>query len=229
MGPICFGVVEQPWGQLPPATIHVYTTTLNASEEQFWGDLTATEQVRADKFRIPRIRQQFIHARGQLRRLLGSYLACDSVHVPILVADGGKPYLPAETGIHFNVSHTDGLAVYALARHDLGIDIERIRPVPDALNLVKRFFCPREIDLFHQLPEPAILPAFFKAWTRKEAVLKALGRGVQSLDCCEVTFLDEEPPQVIRLDEQPGHAWRLHTWTPTAGFQAALAWQSPVE
>ena len=67
--------------------------------------------------------------------------------------------------------------------------------------------------------------AFLRAWTCKEAVLKALGRGVQSLDCCEVTLADREPAAVCSVDGdgRAGERWELMAWTPRAGYLAAVA------
>src|SRR5262249_31421650 len=150
--------------------------------------LTAEERARATRFRLGRIRDQFVAARGQLRLLLGHYLDLDPAAVPIWYADGGKPHLPPEYPLHFNVSPTDGLAVYAVGAARVGVDVERYRPVPDADSLVARFFSRHDADVFQSLSAADRLDAFFRAWTRKEAVLKAVGRGVQSLDCCDVTF-----------------------------------------
>lgn len=223
MFPISFGDVRSPFRLTDRKSVHIYTVPLNGDGDQLQYDLTVSEQERAAKLRIPRVRHQFIAARGHLRRLLGHYLGCPSVDVPILRADGGKPYLPPEADLHFNISHTDGLAVYAISKQEMGIDVERERPVPDLMGLVKRFFSPREYQQFGELQSDDLQRAFFRAWTRKEAVLKALGRGVQSLDCCEVTFTQQEQPRVIQLDNQPGDHWQLECWQPSPEFHAALA------
>ncbi|HKA06227.1 MAG TPA: 4'-phosphopantetheinyl transferase superfamily protein, partial [Gemmataceae bacterium] len=163
--------------------------------------------------------------------LLGHYLRLPPQEVPVLYADGGKPHLPAGFPLQFNLSHTDGLAVYAVGQARVGVDVERCRPIPDADGLVARFFSRRECEQFHALPADDRPAAFLRAWTRKEAVLKAIGRGVQSLDCCEVTFTDGEPTALLTLDGDTaaGRRWTLFTWEPAAGYLAAGAVERPVE
>jgi 4'-phosphopantetheinyl transferase len=145
--------------------------------------------------------------------------------VPILYADAGKPHLPPEFSFEFNISHTDGLAVFAVGSTRVGVDVERHRLIPDADGLVNRFFSRREVAEFEAIPSPDRQAAFLRAWTRKEAVLKAIGRGVQSLDYCEVSFADGEPAMVrsIEGDKHAGDQWELITWEPAPGYLAAVA------
>ena len=222
---VLFGEFESPIGDPPGDHVHVYAARSVASVESLRQHLTEPEHARADRLRVPRIREQFIQARASLRLLLAKYLRCQPSQVPIILADGGKPYLPPEHGLHFNLSHTHGLAVFAVSGRPVGIDDEQVRKVPDAMGLVQRFFSEGEHRLFCQLAADDVPAAFLRAWTRKEAVLKAVGRGVQSLDCCEVTFREDEPPAVVSLDGDTSARarWYLHSWEPESGFQAALA------
>lgn len=223
--PVLFGDIESPIGEPPGDLVHVYSARSSGRVDDLRRHLTEPELARADRLRVARIRDQFIQARGSLRVLLSRYLRCEPIEVPIILADGGKPFIPPEHRLHFNLSHTHGLALFAIAGKPIGVDVEQNRVVPDAMGLVQRFFSPREHEQFCQLDAAEIPAAFLRAWTRKEAVLKALGRGVQSLDCCEVTFRSDEPPEVVSLDgdESVRGRWLLHTWEPESGFQAALA------
>ena len=117
------------------------------------------------------------------------------------------------------------LLLFAVGHTRVGVDVERIRAIPDADALVMRFFSRRECDQFQALPPSARPAAFLRAWTRKEAVLKAIGRGVQSLDCCDVTFGTDEPPALLELDgdRSAGRRWDLFGWEPAAGYLAAGA------
>lgn len=221
--PVVFCEIDAPRPGVPVGETHVYTAALD-DPVHYLPFLTAEEQDRAGRFRLGRVRDQFVVARGRLRALLGHYLGLEPRAVPVQYADGGKPHLPAGYPLHFNLSHTDGLAVYAVGRARVGVDVERCREIPDADGLVSRFFSRRECDQFHALPPPARPAAFLRAWTRKEAVLKAIGRGVQSLDCCEVTFGEGEPPAVLTLDgNRARDHWELFTWEPAAGYLAAGA------
>ena len=222
--PVTFCQIDSPAATVPNGDTHVYVAALTDARP-FLPLLTDEERARAERFRLARVRDQFVAARGHLRALLGRYLGLEPRAVPVLYADGGKPHLPEGYPLHFNVSHTDGLAVFAVGRSRVGVDVERVRPIPDADGLVTRFFSRRECDQFHALP-PHVRPgAFLRAWTRKEAVLKAIGRGVQSLDCCDVTFADDEPPALLELegDRSAGARWELFAWEPAPGYLAAGA------
>jgi 4'-phosphopantetheinyl transferase len=224
---VVFCRIDSPRSELPDGATHVFSAALGDSAVWF-PFLTESEQARAERLRLPGVRAQFVAARGQLRALLAHYLGISPRSVPVIYADGGKPHLPGECGLHFNVSHTEGLAVFAISRSRVGVDVEREREVPDADGLVSRFFATRECLEFHSLPTEKRSAAFLRAWTRKEAVLKAMGRGVQSLDCCEVTF-GEADARIVCLDgdDRAGERWRMIGWHPAVGYQAAVAVEVP--
>lgn len=222
--------LNDPFASSPPllvsGEVHLWHCSLDQVPRAKTG-LTDDEQVRAAKLKRTEIRSQFIAARTTLRHLLGRYLNLPPREVPIVYLDGGKPVLAGSLAeLHFNVSHSEGRAWFAFTHVGrVGIDLEQIREVPNLEGLVERFFAPREIERFHQLLPELRQRAFFRAWTCKEAVLKAIGRGVQSLDCCEVAFEPETLASLIRLqdDTSPSARWTLHEWEPEAGFLAALA------
>jgi 4'-phosphopantetheinyl transferase len=222
--PVVYCEIDSPRSQVLDGETHVYSAALGDASP-YLPYLTDDEQARAERFRLRRVRDQFIAARGRLRELLGHYLNLRPQEIPLLYADGGKPHLPAELPLHFNLSHTDGLAVFAIGRSRIGVDVERYRTIADADNLVSRFFARRECEEFQALPASERQAAFLRAWTRKEAVLKAIGRGVQSLDCCEVTFVDGEAPRVRCLDgdNDAAKVWELFAWEPSPGYLAAGA------
>lgn len=222
--PVVFCEIDSPRAAIADGETHVYIAPLG-EPGALATLLTDDEQFRANRFRLTRVRNQFVAARGQLRELLGCYLGISPKAVPMLYADGGKPHLPPEYPLEFNLSHTDGLAVFAFGTTRVGVDVERERAIPDAEGLVSRFFARREIAEFMAVPPPRRQAAFLKAWTRKEAVLKAIGRGVQSLDYCEVTIAEDEPPAVrsIEGDASAGDRWQLFTWEPEVGYLAAVA------
>jgi len=221
---VLFCEIDSPKASVPEGEAHVYSCPI-VGADAFLSLLTEEERVRAARFRVERMREQFIVARGQLRRLLAHYLGLKPGEIPLLYEENGKPYLPAEFELHFNLSHADGLALFVVCRSLVGIDVERARAIRDAENLVSRFFSKREGVEFQALHPDERPSAFLRAWTRKEAVLKATGRGVLSLDTCEVTFAEHEPAQVRCLDgdHSAGSDWELVTWEPALGYLAALA------
>jgi 4'-phosphopantetheinyl transferase len=152
-------------------------------------------------------------------------------------ADGphGKPALAsafADKGIHFNLSHSESLALIAVTRlGPVGVDLEKIRAVRNDGELAARFFSTHENGVFQAVPKDGQAEAFFNLWTRKEAWLKATGEGIgRLLNQVEVTFLAGEPTRLLRLPAQFGELadWTLNSFNPARGFVAALAVRAKV-
>jgi len=223
---VSFRHIDEQTPDLESNAVHVWSAPLDRSCDAAL--LVESERERSARFKMERIRNQYIAARAQLRIVLGRYLDTDPVRVPIVYEASGKPILDPnhDRGLHFNVSHSETLAVFAVTRRGrVGVDIERRRDIPNAESLVERFFTARERDLFLLLPECERLDAFFRAWTRKEAVLKAVGQGVQALDQCDVTFGVDEPEAVLRMgdDLEARGKWLLRSWQPESGYDGAVA------
>jgi 4'-phosphopantetheinyl transferase len=192
--------------------------------------LAPGEAERAARFRFEGGRHRAIAGRGQLRAVLGRCLGADPAALEFSYGPHGKPALAgvwSGSGWHFNLAHSADLALLAVTRSGpVGVDVERLRPLADAGQLVSRFFSPREDAAFRPLPEDRKAAAFFRLWTRKEAWLKATGEGIaHSLDRVEVSFLPGEPARFLSLPEGPAalSRWRLHDLDCAPGFVAALA------
>ena len=138
----------------------------------------------------------------------------------------GKPEL-AGHDICFNCSNSEGLALYAITRRRrIGIDVERMRPVPQAPEIARSLFSVEESRALCELPSAAQLEAFLGCWTRKEAYLKARGEGVtRALDTFVVAFAPGEPARLVRVEGAPAEAgrWSLRALRPAAGYVAAVA------
>ena len=180
---------------------------------------------RADRYHTPETRTQFRQCRGRLRRLLGQYLDCGPSDIALSVDVDGKPFLRDHPTLHFNVSHTDGLALFAVARRPVGVDVERFRVVANAEGLVQRFFAEAEREQFQVLPMELRNRAFLRGWTCKEAVLKAVGCGARGLDRCIVELHPEHPAKVLG-DACLAREWKLHAWDVTTEHVAAIAHQA---
>jgi 4'-phosphopantetheinyl transferase len=185
------------------------------------------------RFRFDVDRNRFIAGRGLLRSILSQYLNTKPGGLEFVYGANGKPSLSdktADPGIRFNLAHSENLALMAVVRgRDLGVDVERIRPIPDVEQLVARFFSPGENAAFRALPEDQRLVAFFNLWTRKEAWLKATGEGIsQSLRLVEVSFLPGEPARLINIEgiQDEAARWHLLDLKPAVDFAAALACRS---
>lgn len=139
--------------------------------------LPAEEQARADRFRFAADRAAHVAAHGLLRALLASHGATD----PRFLRDRwGKPELQAPCGgLRCNLTHTRDLVAAAVALiDDVGVDAETTDPAIDVAGLAARFFAPAEAAMLRALPQVEQASAFCRVWTLKEAILKAIGRGL---------------------------------------------------
>lgn len=146
--------------------VHVFCLRLDldaADRERLGGCLSEDEWERARRFRFDEHRHRFIAARGQLRRLLGQCLNCLPEQLRFECSARGKPSLvdnPAN--LHFNVSHSEDVALIALAiDREVGVDVEHCRREIEALEIARRFFSPNEIQALRSLPEDQRRRAFF--------------------------------------------------------------------
>jgi 4'-phosphopantetheinyl transferase len=213
--------------------LHVWRANLDQTSSQiqtFHHSLAADEQARAERFYFERDRQHFIVARGVLRAILGGYLNRAPECLSFCYSSHGKPALAGESNgdaIRFNVSHSHGVALYAVTRgREVGIDIERIRFDLAVAEIADRFFSPREVAMLRTLPREAQRQAFFRCWSRKEAYSKARGEGLSlSLDQFDVSLAPGEPAAVLGTQRDPSEAsgWSLQELTPAPGYVAAFA------
>jgi 4'-phosphopantetheinyl transferase len=208
------------------AQIHVWAVDLDASSDPYPALLSREEQTRAARYHFELHRRRFIRGRAALRLLLAEHLSADPLQLQFGYTASGKPYLKHPSNLSFNVTHCENLGLIAIAESeiDIGVDVERVRLVPDVDELVSRFFSKREATLFAALSAELKPAAFFNLWTRKEALLKATGEGIcNSLDRVEVTFLAGEPARLLSLPEGKPSEWTLRGFTPFEGWVAAVA------
>jgi 4'-phosphopantetheinyl transferase len=191
--------------------------------------LSEDERARAVRLRFDRDRRRFIAGRGLLRELLGWLLRVEASQLAFGYTARGKPVLAAPASghaLHFNVAHADSLALYAVAwEHEVGIDIERLRPIMGADAIAERFFSDREFAQWRSVSSRQQIEAFFNCWTRKEACLKATGDGIsESLDQVEVSLIPGQPVRLLRIPCDPRAAtrWLLRSLS-LGGYLGAVA------
>jgi 4'-phosphopantetheinyl transferase len=198
--------------------------------------LSAEERARAGRFVRARDRRRFARCRAALREILGRLLGAPAVAVRFRVAARGKPELDhAPVGdpradrlsLRFNVSHSSDLALIAVCRgRELGVDLERVRPIPEAARIVGSFFTTAEQAEFATIPAAARDLAFHRGWTRKEAVLKGFGMGLSGLSARYQTGFGTTELTPRFTPAGPAHRvdpWLLWEAAPRPGFVAALA------
>jgi 4'-phosphopantetheinyl transferase len=190
--------------------------------------LSEAERERASRFAFDRDARRFIVGHARLRQSLAARLGVRPESVELVYGARGKPALanPGRNSLRFNLSHRDDLAVYALSSGcEVGIDVEAIRPLPDADAIAACLFSRREHAAYRALG-PCDRPlGFFQCWTRKEAFIKALGAGLSHpLDSFDVSLGPGAPAELLRVQRVLGddRGWRLASFSPAPGFVAAV-------
>ncbi|MGA3324729.1 MAG: 4'-phosphopantetheinyl transferase superfamily protein [Terriglobia bacterium] len=219
----------------PSDRIDVWRVCLDSreqSEQDLRGVLAPDELARAARFHFERDRGRYVRGRATLRFLLGRYLETPPAEILFQYENNGKPEvaLPQESrGLRFNVSNSGGLALIAVGSGiAIGVDIEKARPMPDLLDIARRFFSAREIQALLAVSENKRQEAFFACWTRKEAFLKATGFGLSyPLSGFSVSVDPDGPAELCQGGENgnaAGH-WSLSDIRVGKGFRGALAWE----
>jgi 4'-phosphopantetheinyl transferase len=142
--------------------------------------LSPDERARAARLAAGDVRRRFVASRAALRDILAAYVGASPAGLRFRYGPHGKPALaPPLEWLHFNLAHSQDLAVVAVARRPVGVDVERVRPLADGpLALAARTFAPGEVAALRAAPQSQQLDEFFRYWTCKEAYVKARGAGL---------------------------------------------------
>lgn len=174
------------------------------------------------------------YAHGQateatVRAWLAEQLDCDPELLPLQRSARGRPHMaPPLSHIDVSWSHSGERLLMAWGQHvDVGVDVERIRLRPRALELSQRFFTAAETQWLAERAAGEREEAFIRLWCAKEAVLKAHGYGLAfGLD--RLAFADtREGLSLVECDAELGTVedWSLIEFVPAVGYRAALAWR----
>jgi 4'-phosphopantetheinyl transferase len=141
--------------------------------------LSDHERQRADRFFTSALTERFIVSHALVRDVLAESTGVPAHDLKFTEDDLGRPRLEGVEEIDFNLSHTDGMAIVGVARHRLGVDVERFRDGLDLPGLGRRVLTPRERKTIEGPEAPEGRTRFFEYWTLKEAYAKALGIGIR--------------------------------------------------
>lgn len=223
-------MIFQPQYEIPGLDGNEVHLWLAEVDEAMQGHLSSKEISRASQYRRKLDRLRYRTSRSTLRKILSGYLSTDPSEIHLELDQLGKPMLSRKyhsPNVEFNISHSDQLILFAFARvRRVGVDIEHVRPFPELVNLVSRYFTEKESSTIGNIPERERTSAFFSGWTRKEAFLKAIGRGLQiPLNSFEVSLdpNEEEPQLSLPRELNDETHWRLTSFSPAEGYIAALA------
>jgi 4'-phosphopantetheinyl transferase len=162
--------------------VHVWQVnlkTLPANATKLTGTLSSEELERAGKFKFQQDREHFILFHSQLRLILSKYYDCQPGEFIFRYNSCKKPLIsnPEFEGLKFNMSHSEDLMLVGLCKHkEIGIDVEKVREVDELDNIANENFSAQEIKYLTDSSDKT--NTFFKIWTRKEAFIKAIGKGI---------------------------------------------------
>ena len=224
---------ERPAGSLRLVAdeVHIWTMPTQAPEPvvtELERVLSRDELKRASRFRFPHLTDAYVITHGALRLLLARYLDRDPAGISFENGIQGKPAVSKNRQFDFNLTHSEGMAVVAVTTGcALGIDLERLRSIPDIEEIAGRYFCPEEAAEILPLAPAERDRAFFRCWTRKEAYIKAIGDGLSCpLDSFQVTIQADMPARLVHIagDRAAAARWTLHDLSLASDYIAALAY-----
>jgi 4'-phosphopantetheinyl transferase len=240
--PTSYSPMSNDWKKvdaLPPleaGEVQLWRIDLGGTTElhdRFAALLTSTEQSHANRYRPGRVQEHFSVGRACLRILLGNALGLNPLSLTITAGVHGKPELQDLNGdgISFNVAHAGDTILIALARSGLvGVDVEYFDRTTDTMEVAQANFTESEIKALSAIIDPQIrLKTFYLYWTRKEAVLKADGRGlIASLSSFDVSLpsLNHHPVHISESLEEQGKLFYVSDLSLGVEAAAAIALES---
>ena len=218
---------------LAAGEVHIWAGSLDGQGtrlEELAQWLDAEESAQAERFAFEELRTRFIARRGLLRIILDAYSSVAGEKLTFCRGEFGKPELiPSQNSrnLHFSVSHSQGMALFALSRGSaVGIDLEAVRPLSDLDSMIERCLSSKEKSELIHLPFEQRQSGFFKLWTCKEAIVKASGEGLsRPLESIELSFsAGFSPAPAANEGELATSApWFVRSFSPWPGYFAAIA------
>ena len=203
---------------LPVDTVDIwlaFDATFEAAQvrSRFVTLMTAQERDRMQRFHFEAGRRQYALTRAMQREVLSAYAPeVAPAQWEFEATAEGRPFLASafeHTGLHFNLSHTDGLVAMAVGRHErVGVDVEKLDRAP--LAVAERYFSAVETAQLQALPVAEQPRHFVRLWTLKEAYLKAIGTGVAGgLGQMSIIFSSADEFRFECADDGDASRWRF--------------------
>jgi 4'-phosphopantetheinyl transferase len=207
-------------------------SAVDISTDDLLSVLSADEQHRVARLRRPEDRRRSALGSALSRSLLGQWLDLPPTAVPLARTREGKPILTpaaASSGPWFNVSHSEDVVLVAFSRFGrVGVDVEEPRPLDDLLSVAATAFVAAEVEQVRAATGEEQLAYFYRLWTRKEAIAKALGIGLVGLDriCCDGAEHERNALRSLTMEGEEAAAWCVRTLPlPGTPFPAAIAFE----
>ena len=222
--------LTQPWDRVD--VWKVWLDSAELSTEALPGILAPDEVERARRFHFDRDRTRVTACHTALRNILARYLQMSAVEIRFRYERNGKleiAEMQNSDGLRFNLSHSSGLAVIAVSSgRAVGVDIEKVIPKSECLEIARRFFSEREYQALSAIHESERQRAFFACWTRKEAFVKAIGDGLSyALPEFSVGVAPDAPAAIEEVIADPNAVfrWSLANLHSEDGYVGTLAFE----
>ncbi len=209
--------------------VHIYYVMIN-SAKQFIPFLkkylSNEEKLKVMKYIFEKDRAIQMISRSVLKNILSRYLSDKTEDVIFSYNQFGKPFISENKNpdsIRFNLSHSGNMILYAVSRkRNVGIDVQEINKTVSVTDIIEHYFSDHEIAQFKSLPEELMLKAFYSCWTRKEAYIKARGKGLSfPLNSFSVPVFPGLCSKLLHDDE--GTGWSLTDIISSPEYTAAIA------
>lgn len=195
-------------------TIKLWHRKLDADGTDYqhhWETLDTDERKRAAAINKEFLHRRYVTTQGLLRSILAKTVNQPPEQLVIRRMEHGKPYLADYPELAFNLSHTGDTMVLAIGENcRLGVDIETCRTRANFPALVEKCFAEIEAAWWRTLPETEKIREFYRFWTRKEALVKADGRGI-ALGLSRCVINPENPATWLSVPAscEPASAWHV--------------------
>jgi len=222
---------RQPTPRSASEDVQVCTVSLNCTKsdrDRLASCLSSDEQERARRYLFDPDARRFVVRRAALRILLSSHVGTLPDSLRFRHDGRGKPEIASceGSGVWFSTSHSGEVALVAISRFRVGVDVERDRPIASVEDVARYSLSLNERSAVLRAPEERRSRVFLEAWTRKEALLKGLGLGLgDGCDMPIVTAPSDSLSGTLRLLSPiaDAKAWLLNEIPAPAGYVASLA------
>lgn len=187
--------------------------------------ISKQEKTKYQQYKNTSAALNYLTARFTLRNLLSKYLNQKASEIKIELSEHGKPFLAAVNNFHFNISHSSNLLLIGFAPQKVGVDLEQLNRKIDFEAIIKRFFSTYEQQKWQTIEACNKAASFCRAWTRKEAYLKALGIGLGEIANCNISFAKGINEGIVSSAEssKKNPAWSFYNFEPSKDFLACAA------
>jgi 4'-phosphopantetheinyl transferase len=215
--------------------VHIWTIRSSIRAENrssFERVLSLSERTAANRFHFERHRLSYIFSHAALRHTLSGYVNQTPEGIEFFQNSFGKPFL-RDNELQFNMSHSGDVVVIGVTRgRQIGVDVEMVRPIKDFSSIARLNFTKQECELIEATPTASQQYVFFRSWARKEAVIKAVGKGLSiPLNTFDASIpADENGQRLGRFADAPDiDAWWLSDLTVPEGYVGAVVLEQSLE